>query len=155
MASVPLICRGPRCGKAFVAARSDAKYCSKRCQNKASDARRRGETGLRVVGPNEAPPAAAPEVVAPPPPKEDDRGPMEQATRAELDTGDRAGSVEGVAALVLARRIDRSALDSAAGLAGLVKELRATVAEAMKGAPVQDELAAFRASAQAKRGVAG
>jgi hypothetical protein len=73
---------------------------------------------------------------------------VEAATEAVLVAAGRAGSPEGQSALVLARRIDASAGETGGGLAALVKQHGATLADAVKGAGVAvsrlDELRARR-----------
>lgn len=74
-----------------------------------------------------------------------------QAVEAELETVDRLGTVLGQAAVGLAQRIEQNR-DTGSALAALNRELRATVAEAVKGAGAprsaisrhRDELAARR-----------
>ena len=83
-------------------------------------------------------------------PRED--GALVAAVRAELEAVDRATSALGVAALVLARRID-SGNEPGSAVSGLTRELRATLAEATRGtvrssvAQMRDELAARRRQA--------
>jgi hypothetical protein len=55
------------------------------------------------------------------------------ATLAELTAAGRAGSAAGQAVLVLARRIDASEGETGAGLAALVRQHGATLADAVKG----------------------
>ena len=55
------------------------------------------------------------------------------ATMAELNAAGRVSSAAGQAALVLAKRIDASQGETGAGLAALVKQHGATLADAVKG----------------------
>lgn len=76
-------------------------------------------------------------------------GKLTAAVRAELAEVGRVGSALGVAALVLAARID-SGQEPGSAVSGLSRELRATLAEATRGtvrssvAQMRDELAARR-----------
>jgi hypothetical protein len=63
-------------------------------------------------------------------------GSLAAATQAELDRAGRLGSAVGQAALALARRIDASQGETGSALAALVREHRATLAEAVKDAEV-------------------
>lgn len=63
----------------------------------------------------------------------------EAATMLELADAGRLGTPLGQAALVLARRIDRSHLDTGAGVASLAKQLQATLAAATADAEVEDD----------------
>ena len=60
---------------------------------------------------------------------------MRAATLRELEAAGRADSSVGLAALGLAARIDTAA-DTGASMAALVREYRATMAEAVRGASV-------------------
>lgn len=85
-------------------------------------------------------------------PRDTGEGVLTAAVRAELEAVDRASSALGVAALVLARRID-SGQEPGSAVSGLSRELRATLAEATRGtvrssvAQMRDELAARRRQA--------
>jgi hypothetical protein len=80
------------------------------------------------------------------------------AVRLELERTEVSGSALGAAALVLAARLDRSSSDTGSGVAALVRELRATMAEAMRNRPRgpdpltmrRAEIATRRAAAAAK-----
>jgi hypothetical protein len=105
------------CGAGFEARRASAKYCSERCKKRAQRA-----PGHRKT-PRVAPlPVDAPAVVA---------GSLTAATEAELDQAGRIDTAVGQAALVLARRIDHAASETGSALASLVREHRATLAEAL------------------------
>lgn len=79
-------------------------------------------------------------------------GPLAKAVRLELEAVDRVASALGVAALVLAGRID-SGQEPGSAVSGLNRELRATLAEANRGtvrsgvATMRDDLAARRKQA--------
>lgn len=63
----------------------------------------------------------------------------EAATMFALQEAGKLGTPGGQAALVLARRIDRSHKDTGAGLASMVKRLQETVAQLTAGAHVEDD----------------
>jgi hypothetical protein len=102
------------CAEGFEAKRATARFCSARCRMRAH----------RQPGPA----AAVTQAVHVSP----DSG-LEAATLAELAAAGRAGSAAGQAVLVLARRIDASDGETGAGLAALVKQHGATLADAVKG----------------------
>jgi hypothetical protein len=104
------------CGDTFEAKRNTAKFCSDRCRVRASRS------------PKPPPPAEADEGLAP---GEESLG---DAVRAELEAAGRLSTASGRAVLALARRIDAGSRESGASLAALVKEFRASLAEAVKGA---------------------
>jgi len=62
---------------------------------------------------------------------------LESSTRAALTGAKLADDPAGIAALVLARRIDSGSLDTGAGLAALVREHRAALSDAMSRATVE------------------
>jgi hypothetical protein len=100
------------CGTGFDAKRPQAKFCGDRCRKRAQRRPVRPETpGNRdgLAGP----------------------GAVEQATAAELATAGRAGRPAGQCALVLARRIDQADGEPGGGLAALVREHRAALADAL------------------------
>lgn len=61
-----------------------------------------------------------------------------EATRAALEHADRAGTPAGTAALALAARIDSNS-DTGSAMASMVRELRATMTEALAGAIVETD----------------
>ncbi len=125
MPSVDRLCDG--CGQLYRAQRLASRYCSSRCRNRASRARRAGQ-------------------VLPTPAQDEPQGAVEGAIRAQLQ-GLPASSLTA-AALVLAGRIDRAASspESGSSLAAMVRELRATVAEATRGrVPAIDPVDELRA----------
>lgn len=118
-----------------VTGRPDRRYASEACSKRA----RRAEAG-RTTGPGQPVGVTAPKgsgTVA--------------AVREELEAAGRQDTYLGAAALAIAEQLD--AATSVMGFAPLVKELRATMAEALKGARIErtglDEL---RARRDAKRG---
>lgn len=109
--------------------RADQRYCSERCSKKARRA--------RVVNLD----AARPE------PTSD--GPMTRQIRAELEAAGRTDSWLAASALMLAGRLD-SGQEPGTAVKGLNAELRATMAEALRGvarssvSAMRDELAERR-----------
>lgn len=125
------------CGETFTARDRRARYCSDRC-------RKRKARGAEVV----PLPAAETDKPGEPP-----RGPCYEATLRTLTDADRHDTPLGVAALVLAQRIDNPGMDTGSALASVVGRLEVTLAAAMKGAgaatapgQLKDELAARRAA---------
>lgn len=119
------------CGKPFQAQRSTAKSCGSSCRaRKSVDGGR-----VRVL------PAKAADPVG-----------LVESVRAELAAAGREGSALGQAALVLAGRI-ASNTEPGSAVSALNRELRATMAEALRSAPnsvlgaMRDELAERRARA--------
>jgi hypothetical protein len=109
------------CPTEFEAKRASAKYCSERCKKRAQ--RRPGGTKTAEV------------LALPAEPTRDPEGDwLAQATEAELRNAGRLSSAIGQAALALARRIDASGGETGSALASLVREHRATLAEAVKDA---------------------
>lgn len=113
-----------RCGTSYEATRSTSKYCGSNCRAEVSRSRKRGE----VVTPFPAVPVAAPT-----------GGAVVLATTARLDTAERLDTPLGRAAVALAERID-SGQDHGAAVAAMVRELRATLGEALEGAPRQSDV---------------
>jgi len=76
----------------------------------------------------------------------------EAATMLTLAESGRLGTPLGQTAMVLARRIDRSHMDTGAGVASLAKQLAATLTEATAGADVEsDRLDELRLKRDRKR----
>lgn len=74
------------------------------------------------------------------------------ATRRTLTAAAKLDSPLGQAALVLAARMDSAADESGSALAAVAKELRTTLAEAVKGAAtVADPVDQLRARREARR----
>ncbi|MBK8772691.1 MAG: hypothetical protein IPM06_20000 [Rhizobiales bacterium] len=72
-----------------------------------------------------------------PAPIDQEQETLESSTRAALAGAKLTDDPAGIAALVLARRIDSGALDTGAGLAALVREHRAALGDAMSRATVE------------------
>lgn len=101
-------------------AKRESKYCGGRCRKRAQ---RRPE-GIAA--------AAIPAGDAPDTPGARPGAGLEQATRGELAAAGRAETAVGQAAVVLAHRIDRGTTETGASLAAMVREYRATLAEALR-----------------------
>jgi hypothetical protein len=133
------------CPAEFEAKRASARYCSERCKKRAQ----RSPDRAAAPSPRKVPelPAglAADSLLA--------------ATAAKLAAAGRLDGPEGQAALILAARIGLSpfSAETGASVAALVRQLHATLAEALAGAkesgdPVEDEL---RAARERRRALAG
>ncbi|MFD1656985.1 hypothetical protein ACFSL4_01725 [Streptomyces caeni] len=124
------------CTAVFEAKRNTAKYCSDRCRVRAS--RRPKDTA-----------APAPDRVTAVPSGDQAGGEsLAGAARTELEGAGRLQTAAGMAVLALARRIDANTAETGSSLAAMVREFRAALADALKGAgeaadPV-DELKARR-----------
>lgn len=132
------VCEG--CGEEFEAKRRSAKYCGATCRQRAH----RRPAKLVAVP------------TAPEPPREPqttwtDDG-LAEATRRSLEKAGRLGTELGAAAMLLARRLDKVAFDeTGGGVASLMKEYRATLAEATKDVETaDDELDQIRGAAALK-----
>src|SRR5690349_18271008 len=114
--------------------RADKLYCSEKCSKRA----RRSGAVVALRPPGEAGQAGHPSLA--------------DSTRAELAQAGRETSGLGASALLLAARID-SGSEPGSALAALNRELRATLAEALRGeqkssvSAMRDELAERRARA--------
>ncbi|WP_343317764.1 hypothetical protein AAFM46_10950 [Arthrobacter sp. TMP15] len=123
------------CEQPFAAKRRTATYCSTQCRVRAHRTK----------------PAALPSIVqaaaakktahgkSPPAPDADEPGSVADAVRVELEKAERVGTVMGQAALVLARRIDHSAMDTGSAVSSLVKQLSASLDAALAGAVVEED----------------
>lgn len=120
------------CGIEFGAKRATAKYCSERCRKRAQRAPA-SVVGLQSLGPVSD-------------------GDLTRATRAKLVAVGRADTELGAAALLVAARLDAVSLrETGAGVAALMKEFRATLADAVRDAESSDdELDQIRRSAALK-----
>lgn len=107
------------CKTVYMAKRPSSKYCSDRCRKRAQRGPSQPFAPLAVV-----------EFVAPA------EGSLTAATLAELTEADRLNSSLGQAALLLARRLDGGGMDTGSSVAALVREHRATLADAVKDAKV-------------------
>lgn len=106
------------CGEEFEAKRTAAMYCSGRCTKRAQ----------RRPNPQEGPAPVREMPVQP------SAGSVTASTQAELERAGREESAAGQSALALARRIDASSGETGSGVAALVREHRAVLAEALKDA---------------------
>jgi len=125
------------CGVKYEAKRLASRFCSPACRKRHQ---RNPQSAAPVVLPVIGDPGAV-------------DGPVLSATRADLHAAGRLGGPLGQAALLLAGRLDRSEREPGTSLAALVREHRAALAEAVRGAkravdPV-DELRARRDSRRA------
>lgn len=120
-------------GQVFEAKRPSAKYCSAKCRQRAH------RTGATITA---LPTSERTEV-------EGSEG-LAASTRRRLEDIGRTDTELGVAALLLASRLDQR-IDTGAGMASLMKEYRATLAEAVKDADDdRDALDEIRQSAALK-----
>ena len=115
------------CLTGFEAKRAAAKYCSGRCQKRAQRQPKPEPSGQMPVDPDSE---------------------LWTATLAELAEGGRVASASGQAALLLARRLDSQLAETGSSVAAMVREHRAALADALKGAAAEanplDELRARR-----------
>ena len=115
------------CSEPFEAKRNTAKYCSPRCRVRAARQ------------PKPEPAATMPA---------DPDSELWTATLGELAAAARVASASGQAALLLARRLDSAAVETGSSVAAMVREHRAALADALKGAAAEanplDELRARR-----------
>jgi hypothetical protein len=115
------------CSAEFEAKRKTAKYCSRRCSMRASRQPKAEADAVMPVDPDSE---------------------LWTATLDELTSAGRVASSSGQAALILARRIDSASGETGSGLAALVKQHGASLADALKGARAEsnplDELRARR-----------
>lgn len=118
-----------QCGQPYKAKRATAKYCSSLCRTRASRAGR--------------PAKAAPKPT-------ETYGVLESATRRELDAAECLDTMLGWASIELARRIE-SSTESGSSVASMVRVLRDTMTEALKGTTVADPLDELRDRRDAKR----
>lgn len=124
---MPVERRCDHCGRPYEAKRKTSRFCCDSCRAKHGQ----GRPAKPVVTPMPRPTEAG----------------VVRAAREALEAAGRLGSPLGAAALALAERVD-SGEERGSALAAVVKELRATLAEATKdatavGDPV-DELRARR-----------
>jgi hypothetical protein len=117
------------CGIEFEAHHSTARYCSGRCRKRAS----RGHVLAQPPAPRPLVVAPVGEFEQPVEPVEAIPGRLEASTRAELASAGRESIPAGVAALLLAERID-AGQGTESGMASLVREWRTTMAAAMADA---------------------
>jgi len=121
------------CGETMQASSARKRFCSTTCRVKAHEARRSG--GVASI-------SGAPAVTVP--------AALEHAILGVLEQVGREASPLGASALLLGRRID-AGNDPGSALAALNRELRATLAEALRGevrssvTSLRDDLAERRA----------
>lgn len=141
------------CGTEFTAKRRDARFCSSKCRAKA---RRSGITAKEAVeaaqrvATDSKTPGLEDEIVA--------SGAILRRCRAELESAHRESTMHGALAVFLAIRLERSAADNASGVAALVREFKATFAEAVANTKgkrehldeLEDRRAAKRDAARAR-----
>lgn len=135
------------CGKSLAGRSPRALYCDSSCRANAAKRRARGvpEAGATVT----ALPTPPPDADEPDQPAD---GPVTIATIAELEDADRASTALGLAAVALARRIDRN-VDTGSALASAVNTLASTLAAATRGARrAETELDKIRRARDGKRG---
>jgi hypothetical protein len=129
------------CPTEFEAKRASAKYCSEKCKKRAQ--RRPGGVSAAKVLPLPGEPASEPAMSG---------GGLTGASTAELEAAGRLETAAGQAVLTLARRIDASGGETGSALASLVREHRAALAEAVRGAAkAADPLDELRARRERKR----
>ena len=126
-----------RCGKGYAPRSQRSRFCSVNCRTAATRARATG-----------SPERIAPVVVdLDAPVAERSAGPVELATRARLESVDRLEGPLGQVCVAAARTIDSPSTPPSA-MAGLLKELRASLEVALDGvgreADLVDELKARR-----------
>jgi hypothetical protein len=118
------------CDGQFEAKRASAKYCGARC-------RERAYRGSRSAAVTLAAPVAD--------------GPLVRSARRGLESAGRLDTELGTLTLMLAAKIDSPGFETGAGLAALMREFRATLAEAMANAgSADDPLEAIRTKAALK-----
>ena len=129
------------CGKTYQAARPNSKYCKPGCRVRAHRSPKKSPEPVVL---------SLPELLA-------GLGsaktswPLTDAAARELEAAGRLDTVFGQAALVLARRIE-SPMETGASIASMTKQLRETMADALKGAQqVADPLDEIRARRDSKR----
>lgn len=127
------------CGKTYEAKRKTSKFCGDTCR-----ARHTRATAAKAAATGTS--RATAQVVV-----DYDRPPLSAAVRAELEEVKRQDTALGQVALSLALRIE-TGMDTGSAMASLSKEMRAALADALRGAKdtqsglegIRDELAARR-----------
>jgi len=129
------------CGRSYQATRPNSKFCGDTCRKRAQRSPKKSPQPVDL---------SLPELLA-------GLGsaktswPLTDAATRELEAADRLDTVLGQAALVLARRIE-SPMETGASIASMTKQLRETLADALKGAQqVADPLDEIRARRDSKR----
>lgn len=108
------------CGTEFEPKRDNAKTCSARCRKRIQ----RQPSNIVGLPTNPAP--------------DDSEGRLASATRRSLLAAGRLDTELGAAALLLAERLDNAKRDTGMSVAALMKEYRATLAEATKDSEEED-----------------
>jgi|SRR5690242_14647900 hypothetical protein len=104
------------CGKTYEAHRVTSKFCSPKCRIANHEKSKRPSAALSA------------EPV--------DEGPVFAKSRAKLEAAGRLDTWEGAVALQLAARLDAQVREGGMGVAAIVREHRASMEEALKGASV-------------------
>lgn len=121
------------CRNQYEAKRPNSRFCSESCRKRFSRQ-----------------PGAIASLPAPGPVIEGAEGPLTRSTRLELEAAGRADSSVGQLALLAARRLDAGG-ETGSAVAALMREHRATVAEAVRGAQkAGDKLDELRAKRDRK-----
>jgi hypothetical protein len=124
--------RCDQCGVEYEAARRTSRYCSSSCRVHAYQGAPARKSRAKPAG--------------------DVPTGLMASTLQELVSAGRESTALGQAALLLAYRIERSQMDTGAGVASLVKQHGATLAEALKGATqAKSGLDELRSRRDAKR----
>ncbi len=129
------------CGRVFEARSRRATYCSPTCRSRAHRAadpgvRARGGEVLRLRSAVSAVSSVSSEVDL----DEPSEGPLVAAARAELEAVGRVDSLAGRRVLHLARLLEAVSADSGSAKAALDRQLAAAMAEATRGAVVEDSV---------------
>ena len=120
------------CGRSYQAARPNSKFCGDTCRKRAQRSPKQSTIQTTKTAPVSA-------------------DGLEAVAARELAAADRLDTVLGQAALVLARRIE-SPMETGSSIASMTKQLRETLADALKGAQqVADPLDEIRARRDSKR----
>lgn len=144
------------CEQPFVAKRRTATYCSTQCRVRAHRTKPPALPGTVQAAAAKKTAQAKTRSQPPPDTDPDEPGSVADAVRAELEKAERVGTVMGQAALVLARRIDHSAMDTGSAVSSLVKQLSASLDAALAGAVVEeDTVDELRRRRDIKLGIAG
>lgn len=112
------------CGTTIDGATARRKYCDDKCKRRYH----RGSRATNDPEPKKKPATDAGGIKS-----------TEAATLVTLAEAGQLGTPGGQAALVLARRIDASDRDTGAGLASMVKQLEASIAQLTAGTSVPDD----------------
>lgn len=124
------------CGRSYEAKRATSKFCSSDCRVRAHRQPKSAPSATVVLPAQPTPPTSA----------------VAAATRAALDEAGRSETALGAATLALAARIDDGSREPGSAFAALVREHRAALAEALRGAnQVANPLDELRARRDQKR----